>query len=64
MEITNFRKMMAVVLFSFGLISNIFGLINAFIHNNGISLGKGSDLIENRLHLKDNYEKVLNKIFK
>lgn len=36
MEITNFRKMMAVVLFSFGLISNTFGLINAFIHNNGI----------------------------
>lgn len=37
MEITNFRKIMAVVLFSFGFISNTFGLINAFIHNTGIS---------------------------
>jgi diguanylate cyclase (GGDEF)-like protein len=37
MEIKNFRKIMAVVLFIFGFISNIFGLINAFIHNSGIS---------------------------
>jgi len=34
------------------------GAVETFIHNNGISLGKGSDLIEDRLHLKDNVEKV------
>lgn len=34
------------------------GAVETFINNNGISLGKGSDLIEERLHLKDNYEKV------
>lgn len=34
------------------------GAVETFINNNGISLGKGFDLIEDRLHLKDNYEKV------
>ncbi|MBQ3030143.1 MAG: hypothetical protein IJD24_02875 [Agathobacter sp.] len=34
------------------------GAVETFINNNGISLGKGSDLIEERLHLNDNYEKV------
>ena len=34
------------------------GAVETFIHNNGISLGKGSELIEDRLHLQDNVEKV------
>ena len=34
------------------------GAVETFINNNGISLGKGSDLVEDRLHLKNNYEKV------
>ena len=34
------------------------GAVETFIHNNGISLGKGTDLIEDRLHLKGNVEKV------
>lgn len=34
------------------------GAVETFIHNNGISLGKGDDLIEDRLHLKGNVEKV------
>lgn len=34
------------------------GEVETFINNNGITLGKGSDLIEDRLHLKDNVEKV------
>lgn len=34
------------------------GAIETFINNNGITLGKGSDLIEDRLHLKNNFEKV------
>ena len=34
------------------------GAVETFIHNNGLVLGKGSDLIEDRLHLKDNFEKV------
>lgn len=34
------------------------GAVETFINNNGIVLGKGSDLIQNRLHLKDNFEKV------
>ena len=34
------------------------GAVETFIHNNGISLGKGAELIEDRLHLKDNVEKV------
>lgn len=34
------------------------GAVETFIHNNGISLGKGADLIEDRLHLNDNVVKV------
>ena len=34
------------------------GAVETFIHNNGISLGKGSELIVDRLHLQDNVEKV------
>lgn len=34
------------------------GAVETFIHNNGISLGKGSELIKDRLHLQDNVEKV------
>lgn len=34
------------------------GAVETFINNNGITLGKGSDLIVDRLHLKDNVEKV------
>lgn len=34
------------------------GAVETFVNNNGILLGKGSDLIEDRLHLKDNYKEV------
>jgi len=34
------------------------GAVETFIHNNGIVLGKGSDLMEDRLRLRDNFEKV------
>lgn len=40
------------------------GAVETFINNNGISLGKGSDLIVDRLHLKDNVEKVSFKTHK
>ena len=34
------------------------GAVETFINNNGISLGKGADLIEDRLCLTNNYEKM------
>ncbi len=34
------------------------GAVETFINNNGIILGKGSDLMEDRLHLKENFGKV------
>lgn len=37
MEVKNFKKMMAFVLFIFGFISNSFGLVNAILRNNGMS---------------------------
>lgn len=37
MELKNFKKIMAFVLFTFGFISNVFGLINAIYRNNGIT---------------------------
>lgn len=37
MELKNFKKLMAFVLFTFGFISNVFGLINAIYRNNGIA---------------------------
>lgn len=37
MELKNFKKIMAFVLFTFGFISNVFGLINAIYRNNGIA---------------------------
>ena len=37
MELKNFKKIMAFVLFTFGFISNAFGLINAIYRNNGIA---------------------------
>ena len=38
------------------------GAVETFIHNNDISLGKGSELVEDRLHLTSNYEKVTFKM--
>ena len=35
MEVKNFKKIMAFVLFTFGLISNVFGLFNAIYRHNG-----------------------------
>jgi diguanylate cyclase (GGDEF)-like protein len=37
MEIKNFKKLMTYVLFTFGMFSNVFGLINAIVRQNGIS---------------------------
>lgn len=37
------------------------GAVETFINNNGITLGKGSDLIEDSLHLSGNVEKVTYK---
>ena len=37
MEVKNFKKIMAFMLFIFGFISNTFGLVNAILRNNGIS---------------------------
>ena len=37
MEVKNFKKIMAFVLFIFGFISNTFGLVNAILRNNGMS---------------------------
>lgn len=40
------------------------GAVETFINNNGISLGKGSEVIEDRLHLNGNVEKVSFKTHK
>ena len=42
MELKNFKKIMAFVLFTFGFISNVFGLINAIYRNNGITAISGT----------------------
>ena len=38
MEIKNFKRLMSYILFLFGVISNVFGLINAFARGNGLGV--------------------------
>ncbi len=34
------------------------GTVETYINNNGMTLGKGSDLVDDRLHLRDNFKEV------